>query len=154
MSPEEEWKAAAARGAASRRAALIPKLAGAGAFAVVFAALFFGLGGWLGARQAAEDAALREQGLERVVIKYGRGGTRVVSEREQATDAGVLLFVLSFGGGLLVGVGAFLAAGGKFSAEHVRALQGQAAFFRSLMRRSTERTSAGLTMRSASARTP
>ncbi|MDB5217911.1 MAG: hypothetical protein JWO86_5838 [Myxococcaceae bacterium] len=119
-SPEDEWKEMAARGAVARRKAMIPKVVGLTAFTVAFCAIFFGVGGYLGAKEAKEQARLKEQGIERVLIKHTGSSSHRVSGREEAADAGLLLFVFGFAGGLFAGFLGFVSTGGKFSAEHVR----------------------------------
>lgn len=112
----DEWQSAVKRGRKSR----LPAVAGAIAFAVVFAGILIGLGSlWAGADEAAEaDKQARLARGETVIEIHRRGSTK----ESRAANSLFVLVLIAAAAGAGAGATAFVATGGKLSPEHRRAL--------------------------------
>jgi hypothetical protein len=110
----DEWNAIAKKGAANRRKAAVPVVAGALAFAVVFGAVFAAVSALYVAED--QDKQARIDRGERVIEVHRRGSTR------ETRAAGNVLFIVIAAAvaGTGAAAGAFLGLGGKLSAEYKR----------------------------------
>lgn len=113
----DEWNAAAKRGAAAKREALVPVIAGALAFVIAFAGVFAAIS----ALYVAEDRDKEERLArgETVVEIHRRGSTK------ETRAAGNVFFIVLVAAvaGTAAGAGAFLGLGGKLSSEYRRGLE-------------------------------
>lgn len=114
MNELDEWNAIAKKGAAAKRKALVPVVAGALAFGIVFAAVFAAMGAY-GAADHQDKQARLARG-ERVVEYVPRNSTK----ESRAANTGFFVFIVAALAGTAAATGAFLGLGGKLSEEHRR----------------------------------
>jgi hypothetical protein len=113
----DEWNAIAKKGASQRRKALVPVVAGALAFGIVFAAVFAAMSAF-GAADYQDKQARLARG-ERVVEYVPRNSTK----ESRAASSGLFVFILAAFAGTAAATGAFLGLGGKLSSEYRRGFE-------------------------------
>jgi hypothetical protein len=113
----DEWNAIAKKGAANRRKALVPVIAGGLAFAIVFGAVFAAISALYVAEDQDKQARIARG--ETVIEVHRRGSTK------ETRAAGNVFFIVivAAAAGTAAAAAAFLGLGGKLASEYRRGFE-------------------------------